>query len=126
MWICVLTFPKVFVSAFSSDTAMLDAGAQALKLYFFGFFFQAFQGCGQMVFQSLGDAKHAVFFSVLRKVIIVVPLTLLLPRVGFGVHGVFIAEPVSNALGGLACYTTMLLTVYRRLRRLQAEAERAG
>lgn len=127
MWLYVLNFPKVLVSIFSADAAMLDAGAQALKIYFFGFFFQAFQSCGQMVFQSLGDAKHAVFFSVLRKVIIVVPLTLLLPRAGFGVQGVFIAEPVSNALGGLACYTTMLLTVYRRLKhQTQPAREEAG
>lgn len=115
MWLCVLGFPRAFVSIFSSDSALLEAGSAALKIYFFGFFFQAFQICGQMVFQALGDAKHAVFFSVLRKVVIVLPLTLLLPRFGLGVQGVFFAEPISNALGGLACYITMLLTIYRKL-----------
>lgn len=123
MWICVLVFPALFVSVFSPDPALLSAGSEALKLYFFGFFFQAFQGCGQMVFQSLGDARHAVFFSILRKAVIVVPLTLLLPRVGFGVQGVFLAEPVSNALGGIACYVTMLCTVYRRLGRMADDRE---
>ena len=43
------------------------------------------------------------------------PLTLLLPRMGFGVEGVFLAEPISNAIGGLACFITMWLTVYRKL-----------
>ena len=47
-----------------------------------------------------------------------VPLTLLLPRLGFGVKGVFLAEPVSNAVGGTACYLTMRLTQLRRIRRL--------
>lgn len=117
MWGLVLLVPRLFVALFTPDAAMLDAGAEALVIYFFGFFFQAFQGCGQMVFQALGDAKHAVFFSLLRKVVIVVPLTLLLPRMGFGVQGVFMAEPLSNLLGGLACYLTMYLTVYRRLGR---------
>ena len=44
-----------------------------------------------------------------------VPLTLLLPMMGFGTMGVFLAEPVSNIVGGLACYITMLCTVYRKL-----------
>lgn len=74
----------------------------------------AFQFCGQSVFTGLGKAKFAVFFSIFRKVIIVVPLTILLPRV-LGVHGVFIAEPISNAVGGLACFITMYMTIYRKL-----------
>ena len=60
-------------------------------------------------------AKHSIFFSLLRKAIIVVPLTLLLPRLGFGVLGVFMAEPISNVIGGLASYITMRMTVYRRI-----------
>ena len=44
------------------------------------------------------------------------PLTLILPAVGMGVDGVFLAEPISNVLGGLACILAMYLTVYRRLR----------
>ena len=84
-----------------------------MNIYFFGFVFMAFQMAGQTVFQSLGDAKHAITFSLLRKAIIVTPLTLLLPRLGFGVNGVFLAEPISNVIGGLACYITMRLTVYR-------------
>ena len=118
-WLLVLIFPSFFVSIFSSDPQMLLAGPDALKLYFFGFFFQAFQFSGQSVFQSLGDARHAVFFSLLRKAVIVTPLTLLLPRLGLGVSGVFLAEPISNAVGGLACFLTMLFTVYRSLKTSQ-------
>lgn len=114
-WIAVLAATRFFVSIFSSDAAMLAAGPHALNIYFFGFVFMAFQSSGQASFQALGDARHAVFFSLFRKVIIVVPLTLLFPRLGFGVDGVFMAEPVSNLLGGLACFITMYLTVYRRM-----------
>jgi len=52
----------------------------------------------------------------LRKVIIVVPMTIILPHF-MGVHGVFYAEPISNYMGGIACYATMLLTVWRSLSR---------
>ena len=86
-----------------------------LRIYFFGFVFMSLQFAGQSVFQAVGDAKHAIFFSLLRKAFIVVPLTLLLPAVGFGVTGVFLAEPVSNIIGGLASYLTMRATVYKKL-----------
>lgn len=114
-WICVVLFPRFWFGIFSDDVQMMDMGMDALKIYFFGFVFMAFQFAGQSTFQALGDAKHAIFFSLLRKAIIVVPLTLLLPRLGLGVHGVFLAEPISNVIGGLACYITMRLTVYRKL-----------
>ena len=58
-------------------------------------------------------------YLVLRKAVIVVPLTLLLPRLGLGASGVFLAEPISNAVGGLACFITMYLTVYKKLGKTQ-------
>ena len=114
-WIIVLIFPGFFINLFSDDPMLMDAGIQALKIYFFGFVFMALQFAGQSSFQALGDAGHAIFFSLLRKAFIVVPLTLILPAAGYGVTGVFLAEPVSNVIGGLASYITMRLTAYRKL-----------
>ena len=51
----------------------------ALKLYFSAFIFMDLQYIGQTVFKSLNKRKQAIFFSLLRKVFIVVPLTYLLP-----------------------------------------------
>lgn len=114
-WILILLFPRFWFSIFSDDLTMIDTGIQMLKIYFFGFVFMALQFAGQSVFQAVGDAKHAIFFSLLRKAIIVVPLTLLLPPAGFGVKGVFMAEPISNVIGGIACYLTMRMTIYKKL-----------
>ena len=117
-WLLVLLLPRLWFGIFSDDPAMTEAGVEALRIYFFGFVCMALQFAGQSAFTALGDAPHANLFSLLRKAIIVVPLTLLLPRLGFGVKGVFLAEPVSNAVGGTACYLTMRLTQLRRIRRL--------
>ena len=117
-WLLVLLLPRLWFGIFSDDAAMAEAGVSALRIYFFGFVCMALQFAGQSAFTALGDAPHAILFSLLRKAIIVVPLTLLLPRLGFGVKGVFLAEPVSNAVGGTACYLTMRLTQLRRIRRL--------
>ena len=114
-WLAVIIFPKEILSVFTTDKAMISSGEHALKLYFFGFFFMSFQFVGQSTFTALGCAKRAVFFSIFRKVIIVVPLTIILPMLGLGVEGVFIAEPISNAIGGLASFTTMHFTLYKKL-----------
>ena len=95
---------------------LMAAALPALHLYFFGYFMMSLQFAGQSVFVALGKSKQAVFFSLFRKVMIVVPLTLILPHVaGLGAAGVFLAEPVSNFVGGTACFVTMYLTVYRKL-----------
>lgn len=121
-WALVLFLPKLWFGIFSDDPAMTEAGVEALRIYFFGFVCMALQFAGQSTFTALGDTRHAICFSLLRKVVIVVPLTLLLPRLGLGVRGVFLAEPVSNVLGGTACYLTMRLTQYRRIRHLTEQA----
>ena len=121
-WLLVLLFPEFWFGIFSDDAQMAAVGVEMLKLYFFGFVFMALQFSGQSSFQALGDAKHSIFFSLLRKAIIVAPLTLLLPRIGFGVAGVFLAEPISNVIGGLCCYLTMRMTIYKQLERSAALA----
>lgn len=115
-WLLVIVSPHLLMSVFTEDTAMIETGAGALRLYFFGYFFMAFQFTGQSAFTALGYSRHAIFFSLLRKAVIVVPLTLLLPKFGSGVNGVFLAEPVSNAIGGLACFVTMYFALYRKLK----------
>lgn len=114
-WALVILLATPIFRLFTSDTAIIASGPECLKIYLFGYFFMAFQFAGQTVFQALGYARRAIFFSILRKAIIVAPLTLLLPTLGFGVNGVFMAEPISNLIGGLACFMTMWFTVYKKL-----------
>ncbi len=114
-WGLVMLIPHLLFSLFTNSAKTVSAGTGAMQIYFFGFCFMAFQFAGQCTFQALGYARRSIFFSLFRKAVIVVPLTLLLPAAGFGVNGVFLAEPVSNLIGGLACFTAMWLTVYRRL-----------
>ena len=117
MWGILKLFPAFFIRLFNDSPDLLAQGIPALHIYFFGFCFMALQFSGQSVFVALGKSKYATFFSLLRKAIIVVPLTILLPGIhGLGTDGVFWAEPISNLLGGCACFITMLLTVLPELR----------
>lgn len=114
-WLVVISVPELLFRIFSKDMLTITTGAEMLYLYFFGFFFMSFQFAGQSTFQALRKSKKAIFFSMLRKVIIVVPLTFILPAVGLGVKGVFLAEPISNAIGGLICFAVMWKTEYKKL-----------
>ncbi|MCD7949117.1 MAG: MATE family efflux transporter [Erysipelotrichaceae bacterium] len=116
VWLSVTLFPEVYISIFSDNSEIVADGTRAIRLYFFGFFMMSFQMCGQSVAVGLGKSKQAVFFSIFRKVIIVAPLTIILPRF-IGVDGVFISEAISNFIGGSACYITMLLTIGRDLQK---------
>ncbi len=116
MWGLVHGFPEFFIRIFNQEEELLRAGVPAMRIYYFGFFFMSLQFAGQSVFVALGKAKRAVFFSIFRKVVIVIPLIIFLPGLmGNGTEGIFMAEPVSNLIGGGACFLTMLATVWPEL-----------
>ena len=117
-WLATLAFPELLIRLFNDDPVLIADGVPAFRIYFATFACMSFQMIGQSIFVGLGRSRQAIFFSLLRKAFIVAPLTVLLPACfGLGVNGVFLAEPISNVIGGLACILTMYATVYRRLDR---------
>ena len=120
-WSVILFAPKFLIGIFSSDKSLMVDTIPAMKLYFAAFIFMLFQYTGQTMFKSLNKKKQAIFFSILRKVIIVVPLTYIFPyAMHMGSNGVFMAEPVSNVIGGSLCFIVMLLTVLPELKRMKS------
>ena len=120
MWSLIVLEPGALIRVFSSDAALVADSIPALKQYFAAFIFMDLQYIGQTVFKSLNKRRQAIFFSLLRKVFIVVPLTYLMPyALGMGTDGVFLAEPVSNVIGGSACFIAMLCTVLPELKRME-------
>lgn len=120
IWSIILLAPEFLIRIFSSDTSLMTDAIPAMKLYFSTFGFMLLQYVGQSMFRSLNKRGHAIFFSLLRKVIIVVPLTYLLPyALGLGTDGVFLAEPVSNVIGGGLCFLVMLATVRPELKEME-------
>ena len=122
MWSIIILFPNVLIGIFSSDAALMQDAVPALKQYFAAFICMDFQYIGQTVFKSLNKKKQAIFFSLLRKVFIVVPLTYMMPYMfHMGTAGVFLAEPVSNVIGGTLCLVVMLCTVLPELKRMEKQ-----
>jgi putative MATE family efflux protein len=120
MWSLIILAPGALIQVFSSDATLIQDSIPALKQYFAAFIFMDLQYIGQTVFKSLNKKKPAIFFSLLRKVFIVVPLTYLMPyAMHMGTAGVFLAEPMSNIIGGSLCFITMLCTVLPELKRME-------
>lgn len=113
-WGVVFLFPHELIQIFNDNPELVEVGARMMHIYFFGFCFMALQFSGQSTFTALGKARYAIFFSIFRKLVIVVPLIFILPNF-MGVDGVFWSEPISNLVGGSACFITMMLTLWRRL-----------
>ncbi len=120
MWSMIILIPHTLIQVFTSDASLIADSVPALKQYFAAFIFMDLQYIGQTIFKSLNKKKQAIFFSLLRKVFIVVPLTYLMPyALGMGTDGVFLAEPVSNVIGGSLCFITMLCTVLPELKKME-------
>ena len=115
IWTAAMFIPGTLIRLFNGDAALLAAGIPSMRIFFCMFVFMAMQVAAQSVFVSLGRSRHAVFFSLLRKAIINAPLTVIL-ALTMGASGVFVAEAISQLVGGLASFITMYVTVYRPLR----------
>ncbi len=125
VWLLAVLFPEPLIRIFNDEPDLIAEGVRAFRLYFAAFFCMCFQFIGQSTFVGLGKSRQAVFFSLLRKAFIVAPLTLLLPALGLGVDGVYLAEPISNVVGGVSCAVTMYVMVYRPLGRVRRSPGRA-
>lgn len=115
MWALVMLIPETLLRLFTSDEQLIATGAVCARIYFGAFPFMALQQAGQSTFVALNYPRHALFFSLLRKIVLVTPLTLLLPNLGLGVHGVFWAEFASQVIGATACFVTMSLVIWRKM-----------
>ena len=117
MWLLVMIIPEPLIRIFTSDEQLIRTAVVCARIYFGAFPFMAMQQAGQSTFVSLNYPRYALFFSLLRKIVLVAPLTLLLPNIGLGVYGVFWAEFASQVIGATACFTTMYMVIWRYMRK---------
>ena len=117
LWVAMLFIPGPVFRIFTDDEELIDLAVHCARIYFGAFPFMALQMSGQTTFVALNCPKRALFFSMLRKILLVTPLTLLLPNIGMGVDGVFWAEFFSQMIGASICFTTMYFTIWRKMRK---------
>ena len=123
IWAAAMLVPGVLIRIFNDGPELLAAGIPAMRIAFCMFVVMSLQMVSQAIYVALGRSKSAIFFSLLRKAIINAPLTVLL-AIPLGTTGVFVAEAISQLVGGLASSLTMYFTGYRPMSRLPARGEK--
>ena len=93
--ISILLFPKQFISIFTKDARLMELALNGISIY--SLTLPAIGICilGTVYFQSIGSAKKSIVLSLLRQVIVFIPLILLVPKY-FGLNGVWAAQPLAD------------------------------
>ncbi len=103
-WLVCMLMPGVVISMFNSDNMELrEAGVLGLRIYTAVLPVIGFQIIASTYFQAIGKAKLATFLSMLRQMIVLLPLILILPHF-WGVAGVWIANPVSDMVAAVVTF----------------------
>ena len=108
-WLALMAFPNVFAGIFTSDVALVDYTAWALKIFLACGFSVGFQISCQQAFMALGQAKISLIMALLRKVFLLIPLIFVLPLFFAPENkafAVFLAEPISDVVA--AAVTTFM------------------
>ncbi|HOK02082.1 MAG TPA: MATE family efflux transporter, partial [Spirochaetota bacterium] len=106
-------FPSIIISIFNNSIELLKAGAPGLRIFLAMVPFTGFQIVTSNYFQAIGQPHIATFMTVMRQVVLLIPLLIFLPSV-FGVTGVWLSAPISDFINGLV----VLVLLHRGLKAL--------
>lgn len=113
MGVLIPLFPTQIARIFTSSSELLSITKQVLPIYFAAVWIFGIQMAAQRTFVGLGKAKTSLFIALLRKVILLIPIALILPRF-IGVNGIFLAEPIASTMSAITSGIFLFFT-YREL-----------
>ncbi len=95
-------FPYQIIGMFNRDTCLLSQGILTLRIIIIMTPFIGIQMTGLGLFQALGKALTSFILSILRQVLIFIPLVLILPNIdNIGILGIWISFPISDFLSAI-------------------------
>ncbi len=120
IWAVCMVFPEKIIGIFTGNTALIEYSVTPLRVYLCLLGIYGIQIACQYSFVALDQAKTAIFLTVWRKIILLIPLIFFLPHVvPDPTIGVFLAEPMADFVA--VCTTgTMFFRYYRRFMAKQA------
>ena len=110
-FLIVLLIPGPLAMLFNDDEELVQLVARVMPVFFGGIWAFGAQMACQSAFMALGQARTSLFLALLRKVILLIPLAIVLPMAMGDVMGIYIAEPIADAL---ASATTLTLFIRKR------------
>lgn len=106
--------PRFIAAMFMQDQQQIDCAVNCLKITTMSFWIVGFQIVGTNFFQSLGMAGKAVFLSLTRQIIFMIPLLLILPHY-YGLNGVWSCYPICDFVASVVT-AFMLAWQIRKIR----------
>jgi len=106
----VMTFPRPIFALFSKDPVLISEGVRIIRVAILMVPCVGFQIIGSSMFQALGKALPALFLSMSRQVLFLIPLILLIP-LRFGLMGIWMSFPMADFMSLLVTGTCVLATL---------------
>ena len=125
LWGFIELFPQGFARMFSSDAALIDFTAHALRIYCAVLCLFGIQMSCQMAVVSIGSALCSISVAVVRKFVLLLPLIYIMPAfVADKTMGVYMAEPVADVIA--ITFTSILFTIQFGKAMKKLEAQKKG
>lgn len=109
-----MVFPGFYAGFFTEETGLVTLTGQVMPVFMAGMLVFGLQNGIQPTFLALGQAKISFFIAVLRKIVLLIPLAIILPRF-VGVMGVYLAEPISDFLSATTATVLFILNIKKIL-----------
>ena len=116
IWLVCMLIPQNVASIFTDDVPLITYTGKRMRIYLAMLLIYGIQVACQYSFVALDQAKKAIFLTIWRKIILLIPLIFILPRILSGsAMGVFLAEPIADTIA--ICTTApMFYYYYRKLK----------
>ncbi len=96
-FVIIQAMPQVFIKLFDGQGSMMEIAVPGLRIYAATMPILAVPIIGSNYFQAIGKAKVAMFLSLLRQVVVLIPMLFILSA-AWGLTGVWIAQPISDII----------------------------
>ena len=101
--------PEIYAGVFTNNAELIQITCQVMPVYFLGICIFGIQSACQSTFLALGQAKVSLFIALLRKIILLIPLAIILPKF-MGVMGIYRAEPIADIISVTATSILFFIT----------------
>ncbi|WP_330666420.1 MATE family efflux transporter [Romboutsia lituseburensis] len=111
-FIIIRLFPQELIGIFTNNSELLELAIDGIKIYTFALPAIGISILGSMYFQSIGSAKISMLLSLLRQVIILIPVISIVPKL-YGLNGVWAAQPIAD-LGAMTIVCIFLINEFKK------------
>ncbi len=101
--ISIMAIPGIFARMFTDSSELISLVEKILPVFVCGMLVFGVQMSSQTTFLALGQARISLFIALLRKVILLIPLAIILPKLTGDVMFIYYAEPISDVTSALTC-----------------------